>query len=113
MLTHWVRGRTRGATVPLEHAVRRQTRDTARVYGLHDRGTLEPGMKADLNLIDPGRLRLRPPRVAFDLPAGGRRLLQQADGYLATFVSGQAILEAGEPTGALPGRLLRGPQRPS
>lgn len=113
MLTHWARGRSRGPTVPLEYAVRRQTRDTARVYGLHDRGTLQPGMKADLNLIDPGRLRLRPPRVAFDLPAGGRRLLQQADGYLATFVSGQAILESGEPTGALPGRLLRGPQRPS
>lgn len=111
MLTHWVRGRTRGATIPLELAVKRQTADTAAVYGLHDRGRIAPGLKADLNLIDFDRLRLQPPVVAFDLPAGGRRLVQQAEGYLATFVAGQAIMEQGEPTGAMPGRLLRGPQR--
>lgn len=111
MLTHWVRGRTRGATIPLELAVRRQTADTAAVYGLHDRGRIAPGQKADLNLIDFDRLRLQPPVVAFDLPAGGRRLVQRAEGYLATFVAGQAIMEQGEPTGAMPGRLLRGPQR--
>jgi N-acyl-D-aspartate/D-glutamate deacylase len=111
MLTHWVRGRTRGATLPLELVVRRQTADTAAVYGLHDRGRIAPGMKADINLIDFDRLRLHPPKVAFDLPAGGRRLLQRADGYIATLVSGQAIMENGEPTGAMPGRLLRGPQK--
>jgi N-acyl-D-aspartate/D-glutamate deacylase len=111
MLTHWVRGRTRGATIPLELAVRRQTADTAAVYGLHDRGRIAPGLKADLNLIDFDRLRLQAPVVAFDLPAGGRRLVQRAEGYLATFVAGQAIMEHGEPTGAMPGRLLRGPQR--
>lgn len=111
MLTHWVRGRTRGATIPLEFAVKRQTADTAAVYGLHDRGRIAPGLKADLNLIDFDRLRLKPPTVAFDLPAGGRRLVQHADGYLATFVAGEQIMADGEPTGALPGRLLRGPQR--
>lgn len=111
MLTHWVRDRSRGATIPLELAVKRQTADTAAVYGLHDRGRIAPGLKADLNLIDFDRLRLQPPVVAFDLPAGGRRLMQRAEGYLATFVAGQAIMEQGEPTGAMPGRLLRGPQR--
>lgn len=110
MLTHWVRGRTRGPTIPLEMAVRRQTSDTAGVYGLRDRGRIAPGLKADLNLIDLDRLRLMSPTVAFDLPAGGRRLTQASVGYLATFVAGQAIMENGEPTGALPGRLLRGPQ---
>lgn len=111
MLTHWVRGRTRGATIPLETAVKRQTADTAAVYGLHDRGRISPGLKADLNLIDLDRLRLKSPTVAFDLPAGGRRLVQRAEGYVATFVAGEQIMAQGEPTGALPGRLLRGPQR--
>lgn len=111
MLTHWVRGRSRGNTIPLELAVKRQTADTAAVYGLADRGRIAPGLKADLNLIALDRLRLHPPTVAFDLPAGGRRLLQHAEGYLATFVAGQAIMENGQPTGAMPGRLLRGPQR--
>ena len=110
MLTHWVRGRTRGPTIPLELAVKRQTADTAAVYGLKDRGRIAQGYKADLNLIDFDRLRLKPPTVAFDLPAGGRRLTQRAEGYVATFVTGQAIMEKGEPTGLLPGQLLRGPQ---
>ena len=113
MLTHWVRGRTRGATIPLELAVRRQTADTAAIYGLADRGRIQPGLKADLNLIDLDRLRLLPPKVAFDLPAGGRRLLQQGEGYLATLVAGVPIFENGQATGALPGRLLRGPQKPA
>ena len=113
MLTHWVRGRTRGPRLMLEQAVKRQTFDTASIYGLHDRGRIAPGQKADLNLIDLDRLRLLPPHVAFDLPAGGRRLLQQAQGYMATFVSGQAIMQDGEPTGAMPGRVLRGPSRPA
>ena len=90
--------------------VQRQTRDTARIYGLHDRGLLEPGYLADINIIDFDRLRLPPPYVAFDLPAGGRRLVQTAEGYRATLKSGQTIMENGERTGALPGKLLRGPQ---
>ena len=111
MLTHWVRGRTRGPRLALEQAVKRQTLDTATVYGLRDRGRIAPGCKADLNLIDLERLRLLPPHVAFDLPAGGRRMLQESQGYIATFVSGQAIMEEGQPTGAMPGQLVRGPQR--
>ncbi len=110
MLTHWVRGRTRGPTIPLEMAVKRQTADTSAVYGLADRGRILPGLKADLNLIDLERLRLLPPKVAFDLPAGGRRLIQQAEGYIATLVSGESTFEMGQATGALPGKLLRGPR---
>ena len=110
MLTHWARDRHRGPTIALELAVRRQTADTSAVYGLADRGRILPGLKADLNLIDLDRLRLLPPKVAFDLPAGGRRLMQEAEGYLATIVSGTATFENGQPTGSLPGHLLRGPR---
>lgn len=110
MLTHWVRDRTRGDTVPLEMVVHRMTRDTARLYGLHDRGVLAPGYKADVNLIDLENIRLCPPRMAHDLPGGGRRLLQRSEGYVANLVSGEVVLENGEATGAQPGRLLRGPQ---
>lgn len=111
MLTHWARDRRRGPTLPLELMVQRQTRDTAAIYGLADRGLLQAGYLADVNIIDFDRLRIPPPYVAFDLPAGGRRLVQTAEGYRATFKAGQAIMENGERTGALPGRLLRGPQR--
>jgi N-acyl-D-amino-acid deacylase len=90
--------------------VKRQTGDTARLYGLRDRGMLKPGMKADLNVIDFDGLRLHAPRLVFDLPAGGRRLIQKAEGYRYTIVSGEVTLENGEPTGAMPGRLVRGPQ---
>ncbi len=110
MLTHWVRDRARGERLPLELIVERQTRGTARVYGLRDRGVLAPGMKADVNVIDLDRLTLHAPRMAFDLPAGGRRLIQRATGYKCTIATGQVVMEAGEPTGALPGVLLRGPQ---
>ena len=110
MLMHWVRDRTRGERLPLEYVVRRQTLDTARQYGLRDRGTLEPGMKGDVNVIDFENLGLTQPEMRFDLPAGGRRLFQGAVGYDATIVSGVPIFEHGEPTGALPGRLLRGEQ---
>lgn len=110
MLTHWVRDRTRGDTVPLEMVVHRMTQDTSRLYGLHDRGVLAPGYKADVNLIDLDNIRLCPPRMAHDLPGGGRRLLQRSEGYVANLVSGQVVMENGEPTGARPGRLLRGPQ---
>jgi len=110
MLTHWVRDRARGDRLPLELIVEAQTRGTARVYGLHDRGVLAPGLKADVNVIDLDRLTLHAPRMAFDLPAGGRRLIQRASGYTCTIATGQVVMEGGEPTGALPGVLLRGPQ---
>ncbi|MBO2457991.1 N-acyl-D-amino-acid deacylase family protein [Actinomadura violacea] len=108
MLSHWARDRRRGETLPLEHVVRLMTRDTARLYGLRDRGVIAPGMKADLNLIDFDRVANRRPEVLYDLPAGGRRLVQRADGYLATFVSGTQVFADGEHTGELPGRLVRG-----
>jgi N-acyl-D-amino-acid deacylase len=110
MLTHWARDRTRGPKLPLELLVKKQTRDTAQVYGLHDRGLLAPGMKADVNIIDFTRLQLDLPHFVFDLPAGGRRLTQSAQGYIATLVSGETTFEQGQPTGAMPGRLVRGPQ---
>jgi N-acyl-D-amino-acid deacylase len=108
MLTHWVRDRTRGERLPLEFVVRRQTQDTARLYGLGDRGVLLPGAVADVNLIDLDGLQLGSPRVVADLPAGGRRLVQEAEGYVATVKRGAVTFEDGRPTGELPGRLLRG-----
>jgi N-acyl-D-amino-acid deacylase len=108
MLTHWTRDRSRGERLPLEYVVKKQTYDTARLYGLTDRGTVEPGALADFNLIDYGALTLGAPFVANDLPAGGRRLLQRASGYVATIKAGNVTFEHGEPTGALPGRLVRG-----
>ncbi|MEA2680211.1 MAG: hypothetical protein QOK03_1933, partial [Candidatus Binataceae bacterium] len=113
MLTHWVRDRSRGERLPLEFAVRRQTYDTAQLYGLLDRGTLAPGMKADVNLIDFERLQLHPPEMVFDLPANGRRFVQRADGYKYTIVNGEITFEDGQATGAMPGKVVRGPQTPS
>jgi len=110
MLTHWTRDRTRGPKLSLEHVIRMQTADTAATVGLYDRGRLTRGMRADVNIIDYGALRLHAPQVAYDLPAGGRRLIQRADGYVATIVAGEVTYRGGEPTDALPGRLLRGPQ---
>jgi len=112
LLTHWCRDRTRGEKLDLEFVIRNQCRDTARAVGLHDRGTLEPGMRADVNVIDFEGLRLRHPEMHFDLPAGGKRLLQRADGYLHTIVAGEEVYAGGEHTGALPGRLVRGAQHP-
>jgi N-acyl-D-aspartate/D-glutamate deacylase len=108
MLTHWVRDRKRGERLPLERVVANQTRKTAELYGLQDRGCLAPGLVADVNLIDLDALRLSPPRMVFDLPANGRRLVQHAEGYVATLKCGEPIFENGEPTGALPGKLVRG-----
>ena len=106
-LTHWTRDRPDGR-FPLEWMVRRVTRDNARAVGLRDRGVLARGYRADLNLIDYDRLRLRVPEVVYDLPAGGRRLMQRAEGYVATLVAGEPVWRNGVPTGALPGRLVRG-----
>ena len=110
LLTHWARDRSRGEGIPLEQVVKKQTSETAAHYGFLDRGVLAPGMKADLNVIDFEGLKLHPPEMVFDLPAGGRRLIQKVDGYRATICSGEVIFENGEPTGALPGKLVRGPQ---
>jgi N-acyl-D-aspartate/D-glutamate deacylase len=110
LLAHWGRGRTRGARIPIEQLVKGQTADTAALVGLHDRGRVAPGLRADLNLIDLERLGARPPEIVHDLPAGGKRLLQRATGYEATVQSGVVTFEKGESTGALPGRLVRGPR---
>lgn len=110
MLTHWVRDRSRGERLDLATAVAKQTSLTAAMVGLADRGRIAPGLKADLNVIDLDGLRLHSPTMAFDLPAGGKRLLQRADGYRHTFVAGVEVYVDGEHTGALPGRLVRGAQ---
>jgi N-acyl-D-aspartate/D-glutamate deacylase len=108
LLTHWARDRKRGERVPLEQVVRLQTANTARLWGLEDRGSLEPGKKADLNVIDLDALTLHAPEMVHDLPAGGRRLIQKVDGYRHTVCAGQVTFEDGEATGALPGKLVRG-----
>jgi N-acyl-D-aspartate/D-glutamate deacylase len=108
MLTHWTRDRTRGDTLPLERVVKMQSHDTARLYGLTDRGTLEVGALADINVIDYDRLQLGNPRVVDDLPAGGKRLLQGAVGYVETIKSGVTTFAEGVETGARPGTLVRG-----
>ncbi len=107
LLAHWGRDRTRGERIDLPTLVKRQTRDTARAVDLLDRGVIAPGMKADVNIIDFDNLRVRVPSMVKDLPAGGSRLEQCADGYLATLVSGEVTYQNGAPTDALPGRLIR------
>lgn len=111
MLTHWVRDRTRGPRFSLEHAVKKHTSDIAEVFGLHDRGVLLPGKKADINVIDFGKLRMRKPHFVRDLPLGAARWLQEVDGYSLTLVSGRETFRDGKPTGELPGRLVRNPRR--
>ncbi|MBV8691846.1 MAG: amidohydrolase family protein [Actinobacteria bacterium] len=110
MLTHWVRDRSRGDRLPLEWVIKKQTYDTARLYGMHDRGTIEPGMLADFNLIDFDGLRIDGPEAVADLPAGGKRLVQRAHGYVATVKRGEVTFADGEDTGVRPGSLVRGPQ---
>ncbi len=111
MVSYWARDRQRGSgTLPLEYVVKRQTSETAEFYGLHDRGRLQAGYLADINVIDFDKLQLGRPEVAYDLPAGGRRLLQRATGYEYTVKSGQLLFQKGEPTGILPGKLIRGSQ---
>ena len=108
LLSHWGRDRTRGERLPLEWLVKRQTSDNAEYFGLADRGRIVPGAKADLNVIDFDRLGVRLPHIVHDLPAGGRRLTQEALGYEATVVAGEVVLEHDTLTGARPGRLVRG-----
>ncbi|MET0668878.1 MAG: amidohydrolase family protein [Xanthobacteraceae bacterium] len=110
MLTHWARDRQRGPKVPLELLVKRQTSETADFFGLHDRGRLAPGMRADLNVIDFEGLQVRKPEIVHDMPANGRRFIQRVNGYEATICAGTPIFERGEHTGALPGRLVRAGQ---
>ncbi len=109
MLQHWVRDRVK-ARIPLELAIKRQCRDTALLYGMDDRGLLAPGYLADLNVIDMEALRLGKPWMAFDLPAGGKRLMQKADGYCYTIKSGQVTFKDGVMQGPVPGIVIRGPQ---
>ena len=110
LLTHWGRDRTRGPGLPLELLISKQTRDTAHWVGLHDRGILKAGYRADINVIDFDKLRLHLPEINYDLPAGGRRLMQRASGYSVTMVAGEVTYRDGAPTGAKPGKLVRGAQ---
>ncbi|GJM38781.1 MAG: amidohydrolase [Acidimicrobiales bacterium] len=107
LLTHWARDRSRGEKLDLEFVVKKQTHDTARLFGFADRGTIEVGAKADLNVIDLDNLTLEPPKVARDLPAGGKRFVQFARGYKATVVNGVVTRRDDTDTGARPGRLVR------
>ncbi|MDF1666345.1 MAG: amidohydrolase family protein [Planctomycetota bacterium] len=108
MLTHWGRDRVRGEKLDLEWIIKRQTWDTASFYGFMDRGTIAEGYKADINIIDFDHLHLPAPKMIHDLPANGRRLVQEAIGYKATIINGVTVFEDGKATGALPGQLLRG-----
>ena len=112
LLTHWGRDRD-GDRIDVEYLIQQQCRDTARTVGLNDRGVLQPGHRADINLIDFEALAVHKPEIHWDLPAGGRRLMQRASGYRRTFVAGVETYVDGEPTGALPGRLVRGAQEPA
>jgi N-acyl-D-aspartate/D-glutamate deacylase len=107
MLGYWSRDRTRGPRISLERIIRMLSHEPATFYGLGDRGLIQPGYKADLNVIDYESVQLCRPELVHDLPAGGRRLIQRAVGYVATIVSGQVTFEHGLPTGVLPGRLVR------
>jgi N-acyl-D-aspartate/D-glutamate deacylase len=106
LLTHWARDRAEGRLSPAE-AVHLLSGRNAAYLGLADRGRIAPGLRADLNLIDPARLACGPVEIRRDLPAGGRRLLQRGEGYLATWVAGQAVQRGGAITPARPGRLVR------
>jgi len=108
MLQHWVRDRTRGERFSIEEAVRMLSQEPADLYGFTDRGVIEAGRRADLNVIDLERINMHLPRVENDLPTGAPRLLQGADGYVATLVGGEATFREGKDTGARPGGLVRG-----
>jgi len=110
MITHWTRDRSRGPKFALEQMVRMQTRDTARLFGLYDRGLIAPGYRADVNIIDYDKLALGRAHMVWDLPTGAKRYVQGALGYVATICGGTPTYENGEATGALPGKLIRGQQ---
>jgi N-acyl-D-aspartate/D-glutamate deacylase len=107
-LTHWTRDRGRGSLFPVSWGIKRLTSDNAAAVGLNDRGLLQVSKKADINVLDYDNMRLRSPEIVYDLPAGGKRLVQRTDGFDATIVSGAIVYRHGEATGALPGRLIRG-----
>ena len=107
LVQHWSRDRSRGSKLPLETVIKMQTSETANLLGIKDRGVLEKGYKADINIIDYEGLTLHEPEIINDLPAGGRRLVQKASGYDYTIVSGEVAFIKGEATGALNGRLIR------
>jgi N-acyl-D-aspartate/D-glutamate deacylase len=106
LMTHWARDREQGR-IPLERIIEMQAHDTSRFLGLNDRGLLAPGRRADINIIDFDNLQLLRPTMLKDLPAGGQRLMQYANGYVATLVNGEVIAKDGKLTGARPGRLVR------
>lgn len=108
MLAYMSRDRTKGPLLPIEFTVHKMTQDTARLYGMYDRGVIAPGYNADFNVIDFDQLALSQPEMVYDLPAGGKRIIQKASGYTATIKSGEVTYENGEHTGAMPGRLVRG-----
>ena len=107
LLTHWTRDRTRGEKLPLAEVIRRLSSDAADYCGMHDRGRLREGLKANINVIDYDKLRLHAPQMVQDLPAGGQRLLQAASGYTAVIVNGEPVLENDRVTNARPGHLVR------
>ena len=110
LATYWGRDANRENRVPIEWVIRRQCAETAALVGLYDRGVLAPGYRADINLIDHDNLAISIPEMLYDLPANGKRLVQRAAGYVATMVAGEITYRDGMPTGALPGRLVRGSQ---
>jgi len=109
-LSHWARDREAGKKFPLEMLVKKQTKDTAETFGLFDRGEIKPGMLADINIIDFDDLNVSHPKMIHDLPLGGKRLVQNATGYIATIKRGHIVSENGTATGILPGNLIRGKQ---
>jgi N-acyl-D-aspartate/D-glutamate deacylase len=107
LLQHWGRDRTKGNKFPLERLIKMQTSETSELLGILDRGALEVGLKADINIIDFKNLTIHEPEIIYDLPAGGKRLMQKASGYEYTIVSGEVAFKKGEATGALNGKLIR------
>jgi len=107
MLTHWVRDRSRGPKLPIETVIRKMTKTNAELYGFDDRGVVAPGKRADLNVIDLDRLTLHVPEFRHDLPSGAPRLVQEAEGYVATIVAGTVTRQHDTDTGARPGGLVR------
>ena len=111
MLSYWVRDRVTGPRIAIEQAVKSMTSDNADLYGLYDRGRIAPGYRADINVIDFDRLKLEVPEIVYDLPAGGRRVMQRARGYDTVIVNGEITIRNDTATGILPGRLIRGAQQ--